>query len=58
MTSDKTQVETSDFFQRHNYFGLDPKNIVFFEQGMLPCMTFDGHIILEEPHHIAFAPGL
>ena len=57
MTSDKTQAETREFFEKHDYFGLNPANVVMFEQGLLPCMTFDGKIILEEPHRIAFAPG-
>lgn len=56
MASDKTKAETREFFQQHDYFGLDVNNVVFFEQGMLPCMTFDGKIILEDTHHIAFAP--
>ena len=33
MTSGPTRVETEKYFNKNNYFGLDPKNVIFFEQG-------------------------
>ena len=33
MTSGPTRRDTEDFFKNSSYFGLDPKNVVFFEQG-------------------------
>ena len=56
MTSEHTKEPTMDFFARHSYFGLEKEDLVVFEQGMLPCFTFDGKIILEAPHKIARAP--
>lgn len=40
MTSGPTRPETEHFFRRNNYFGLDPKNVIFFEQGTLRCGLF------------------
>ena len=49
MTSEHTKQPTEDFFQKHNYFGLNKERIVFFEQRMIPCFDFDGKIILASP---------
>lgn len=56
MTSGPTRKPTEDFFAQNNYFGLDKQNIFFFEQGVLPCLTTDGKIILETPSKVAVAP--
>ncbi|KAG0001747.1 UDP-N-acetylglucosamine pyrophosphorylase [Entomortierella chlamydospora] len=56
MTSGPTRPATVKFFEEHDYFGLEPTNVVFFEQGTLPCMTFDGKIMMESKSQIAVAP--
>ncbi|KAF9915122.1 UDP-N-acetylglucosamine pyrophosphorylase [Lobosporangium transversale] len=56
MTSGPTRPATTKFFEEHNYFGLDRENVIFFEQGTLPCMTFDGKIMMESKSQIAVAP--
>jgi len=56
MTSASTVKPTSDFFENNNYFGLNPDNVVVFQQGTLPCFTFEGKMILESKGSLSRAP--
>ncbi|KAJ6520126.1 nucleotide-diphospho-sugar transferase [Mycena sanguinolenta] len=56
MTSGPTRSETAAFFAKNSYFGLDPKNVILFEQGALPCLTMDGKVLLETKSRVAVAP--
>lgn len=47
MTSGPTRKPTEKFFSENNYFGLDKENVTIFSQGVLPCISNDGKIILE-----------
>jgi len=46
-----------NFFSDRKFFGLPEKDVVFFEQGLLPALTFEGKIILEKPYRPALSPN-
>lgn len=56
MTSPINHEETVKFFDSNNSFGMDRADIVFFEQGVLPCFDKDNKIILETDSKVAVAP--
>ncbi|XP_053267119.1 UDP-N-acetylhexosamine pyrophosphorylase-like protein 1 isoform X2 [Pleuronectes platessa] len=56
MTSEFTLAPTQKFFKENNYFGLEPSNVILFEQRMIPAVTFDGKVILQGRGKIAMAP--
>jgi UDP-N-acetylglucosamine/UDP-N-acetylgalactosamine diphosphorylase len=39
MTSPMTDGATKKFFEQKDYFGLKKEDVVFFEQGTLPCLS-------------------
>jgi len=60
MTSPMNDAETREYFKQSNYFGLDSKDVSFFVQGVLPCLSDEngnhGKIILETPSRVSMAP--
>jgi UDP-N-acetylglucosamine/UDP-N-acetylgalactosamine diphosphorylase len=57
MTSPAVDTETRAAFVAADYFGLKPEQVFFFCQGMLPCMTDGGKIMLESASSVAMAPN-
>ena len=47
MTSGPTRGPTEKFFEENSYFGLGKDNVIIFEQGVLPCISNEGKILLE-----------
>ncbi|EGE07945.1 UDP-N-acetylglucosamine pyrophosphorylase [Trichophyton equinum CBS 127.97] len=56
MTSGPTRQATEKFFTDNNYFGLCKENVMIFNQGVLPCISNDGEILLESASKVAVAP--
>lgn len=57
MTSQENNKQTRDFFQKHNFFQLPEENVIFFEQGMLPAVDFQGKLIMDSIDHIFMNPN-
>ena len=56
MTSEANNEATIRCFEENDYFGLNPKDVFFFTQGMWPGMTKDGKIIMDAPGHVFMSP--
>ena len=57
MTSPLNHDATRSFFEQHNHFDLDPANIMFFPQGVMPSFDMTtGRILLANKHAIATNP--
>ena len=56
MTSGPTRGPTEKYFKENNYFGLKAENVIIFEQGVLPCISNEGKILLESKSRVAVAP--
>jgi UDP-N-acetylglucosamine/UDP-N-acetylgalactosamine diphosphorylase len=56
MTSDVNDAATRAFFRQHDFFGYDPADVFFFQQGMMPAFGTDGRLLLGEPDSLALSP--
>lgn len=57
MTSPLNHGATVAFFEKHDYFGLESGDVMFFQQGVMPSLDAKtGRILLADPAHIATNP--
>jgi UDP-N-acetylglucosamine/UDP-N-acetylgalactosamine diphosphorylase len=56
MTSDVNDAATRAFFQADSFFGLDPADVFFFAQGMMPAFSMDGKLLLAAQDSLALSP--
>lgn len=58
MTSQTNHDATVGFFEENDYFGLDPQNLMFFSQAMLPAFDLEtGKALLKSPTSLALSPN-
>jgi len=56
MTGEATHNIITDFFERHEFFGLKREQVIFFQQAMMPCFAEDGSVLMEATGKIATSP--
>lgn len=56
MTSSGTQPGTKAFFAENDYWGMDSKNVVLFQQNEIPSFLDNGKMLLSTKSKIARAP--
>lgn len=56
MTSPLNDRQTREFFAEHGFFGLSRENVMFFPQGTMPAIGFDGRLLLASKHSLALSP--
>ncbi len=58
MTSPDNDAVTRRFFAAHDFFGLDPEQVVFFSQGTMPAVERDtGKLMLADKGSLATSPN-
>lgn len=57
MTSGPTRGPTEQYFAANDYFGLEKDNVIVFEQGVLPCISNEGKILLESKGKVFCLPS-
>jgi UDP-N-acetylglucosamine/UDP-N-acetylgalactosamine diphosphorylase len=58
MTSPATDAETEAFFREHNFFGLPPDEVTFFQQGTMPALDMaTGKLLMEARGRLFTSPN-
>ncbi len=56
MTSPLNHEETVSFFESYSFFGLEPSQVSFFSQELLPLLDEEGNLVLDPMGRIAEGP--
>ncbi len=56
MTSQLNNEATQMFFEKNNYFGLNAEDVIFFVQGTMPAIDYNGKLMLADKDSLALAP--
>ena len=56
MTSEANYAATLACFKENDWFGLNPRDVFLFKQGMWPGMTAEGQVIFDAPGHVFMSP--
>ncbi|MFT5079507.1 MAG: UDP-N-acetylglucosamine/UDP-N-acetylgalactosamine diphosphorylase [Bacteroidia bacterium] len=57
MTSPANDAATRSFFLENDHFGLNPENVFFFSQEMLPALDLKGRMLLAKKDSLFLAPN-
>lgn len=57
MTSAANDGATRAFFEQHGHFGLDPEQVSFFSQAMIPALDLEGRILMAARDSLFLAPN-
>ena len=58
MTSPANDTATRDYFNEHGFFGLEPGNVMFFPQAMMPAIDINtAKVLLESPVSLSLSPN-
>ena len=57
MTSQENHIQTRQYFEKNQFFGLDKNRVTFFQQGMMPAFSMDGKILLQEKNQLVMSPN-
>ncbi len=57
MTSQANDAETRKFFESHRFFGLDPRDVMFLPQRMLPALDTAGKLVLQSKGRLFQSPN-
>jgi len=58
MTSPANDAQTWAAFEQHDYFGLDPRQVSFFPQQMMPAIDMASHrVLMSDKANLALSPN-